>query len=421
MMHRVVSVLICLSLWMLAGCNATGRDAAVSRALNDYHIGRYDLAIQTLEPYARKTDRNYVLNNVRLGSAALADYDLERAESAFYAAYEVINSVGVNNAGRSVAAITVAEQLKVWKGEPFERAMVNFYLGLVYYMQQDYENARAAFENAVFKLRDYGEGKVKEDQYQEVESDFTIAYIMLGRCWQKLGREDKANAMFDRVAQLREDLHPLVEDQRHANANVLLVVEYGHGPEKVTYGDDSIAVLRPKPEEVGPIPRPRVRIDGKGIDLRGLDRAPIDLLELAQQRHWQTFDTLRLAKAAAGYGLMGVGAYQALKDKPDYGSAAAFIAAGALLKASSQADLRHWEMLPRSVFILPLRLPPGKHDITVNVGSSGLSQTWRDLVAPEQGEATYYIRLTPMNPGPFTWPPPHFPNDLGNQRISHAQ
>ena len=47
------------------------------------------------------------------------------------------------------AAAVLAEKLKVWKGEPFERAMVNFYLGLIYYIQQDYGNARAAFENAL--------------------------------------------------------------------------------------------------------------------------------------------------------------------------------------------------------------------------------------------------------------------------------
>jgi 2-polyprenyl-6-methoxyphenol hydroxylase-like FAD-dependent oxidoreductase len=35
------------------------------------------------------------------------------------------------------------------------------------------QNARAAFENSLFKLRDYGEDKeVKDDKYREVESDF---------------------------------------------------------------------------------------------------------------------------------------------------------------------------------------------------------------------------------------------------------
>jgi len=386
-------------------CTPTGRNPEINRAIDDYFAGQYDPAARALQPYAVKTDENYVLNNARLGSVLLADYDLDGAESAFYKAYEVINSVGVNNAARSAAAITVAEQFKVWKGEPFERAMVNFDLGLIYYVQQDYNNARAAFENALFKLRDYGEGDAQEDKYREADSDFIVAYFMLGKCWLKLDRQDKAKDMFDRVAKLRPDLAGLLEDDRPATDNVLLAVEFGHGPRKVNLGDSSIAVFRPKPEEIGPIAPAHVTVDGKPINLLGLNVPPVDLLALAQDRRWQTFDTIRLAKAAIGYGLMGVGAYQATKDKPNYGAAAGLIAAGALLKASSQADLRHWEMLPRTVFLLPLRISPGKHDITVSFGTHGVGQTWRGIVAPEKGEATYYMRITSHPHPPYRWPP----------------
>ena len=69
----------------------------------------------------------------------------------------MINSVGVNDGGRTLGAVLVDEKIHIWKGEPFERAMANFYLGLIYYMRGDYDNARGAFENALFKLRDYGE------------------------------------------------------------------------------------------------------------------------------------------------------------------------------------------------------------------------------------------------------------------------
>ena len=45
-------------------------------------------------------------------------------------------------------------------------------------------------------------------------------------------------------------------------------------------------------------------------------------------------------------------------------------------------------MLPRTVFLLPLKLTPGKHDITVRFpAAAGLVQSWRDLEAPVQGEA----------------------------------
>src|SRR5208282_1903378 len=144
----------------------------VDQAVADYYVGGYAASMQLLQPLAAKTDENFVLDNCRLGSAALADYDLRAAGDAFLRAYEVINSVGVNNGGRSLGAALVDEKIKIWKGEPFERAMTNFDLGVVYFQKQDYNNARAAFENALFKLRDYGDDTDKADNYREIESDF---------------------------------------------------------------------------------------------------------------------------------------------------------------------------------------------------------------------------------------------------------
>jgi tetratricopeptide (TPR) repeat protein len=393
-------------LMVMAGCAPVARSPKVERALSDYFVGNIASAKERLIPLANKTDEDYVLNNLRLGSVALTDYDLELAETAFYRAYEVINSVKVNDPARSAAAALVAEKLRVWKGEPFERAMANFYLGLVYYMQHDYANARAAFENSLFKLRDYGEGKLREDQYREQESNFTIAYVMLGRCWQKLGDEDKANDAFQRAAELRPNLRGLADPRAHEQSNVLLVVDFGTGPEKVTRETYSLVGFAPAPHEVGPIPPPRVTVNGSAVDLRGFDAPPIDLLAMAQDRRWQSIDTIRITKDVVGTGLIAAGAYQGMRRKPDYSSAAALIVAGALLKASSTADIRHWETLPRTTFILPLRLPPGRHDITVSFGSSRhLSQTWKGLIAPSTGDATYYIRISRLYSGPFVWPP----------------
>jgi hypothetical protein len=63
-------------------------------------------------------------------------------------------------------------------------------------------------------------------------------------------------------------------------------------------------------------------------------------------------------------------------------------------------------MTPRTVFLLPLQLPPGRHDITVSFPEIGnLQQSWRGLVVPPQGEATYYYRMNRWWPGPFEWPP----------------
>src|SRR5437763_17217025 len=101
-----------------------------------------------------KKDENYVLNNCRYGSCALAAGQFEEAQAAFLTAYHVINSGDVNDAGRQMQASVVFEGGKVWKGGPFERAMAQYYLGVLVLMSHDYENGRAAIQNSLFSLRE---------------------------------------------------------------------------------------------------------------------------------------------------------------------------------------------------------------------------------------------------------------------------
>jgi hypothetical protein len=142
-----------------------------------------------------------------------------------------------------------------------------------------------------------------------------------------------------------------------------------------------------------------------------VDRAPFDLLAMAQDRRWQSIDTIRAVKSGIGTGLIYGGAATGLYGL-DRGNDAAYaglgmMAAGLLLKATSQADVRQWEMLPRTTYILPLRVEPGTHDLVVDFPHvPGLSQTWRNIVVPDRGEATYYLRMQRWANNLNEWPPP---------------
>ena len=395
----------------LSGCAGWKDQRQAERAIMDFHAGDLARAAKELRPLAKKTNENFVLNNVRLGSVALAAHDLDEAENAFLAAYEVINATGVNNGGRTLGAVLVDEKIKVWKGEPYERSMANFYLGLIYYIRHDYNNARAAFENALFKLRDYADPDKKKD-FRETENDFAPALLMLANSFQRLGRDDLARANFEKLSG-RPMFSGLADYDRNASSNLLLVVDYGYAPQKVTNFDGAIVGFAPTPLEAGPIPRPYVHVDGAIFDTAMLTVPPVDLMALAQDRRWQDIDTIRTVKSALGTGMILAGEIEAIRgmngtgarQRTDLMVAGGLLAGGLLLKATSQADTRQWELLPRTVFILPLQVPPGSHEVTVSFPGTNLRQTWRHLIVPEKGEATYYFRMQPFNEGPFMWPP----------------
>src|SRR5207247_1058419 len=151
----------------------------------------------------------------------------------------------------------------------------------------------------------------------------------------------------------------------------------------------------PSPMEAGAVPPPLVRVDGRVMDLSGVAMPPVDLLVMAQDRKWESIDTIRAIKSTVGTGLLYGGAIEGIRgvngsgarQRTDLMVGAALAGAGLLLKATSQADVRQWEMLPRTTFILPMRVEPGTHDITVEFPSAaGLTQTWKGLKVPEKGE-----------------------------------
>ncbi len=414
-MKYVRTIALALTIPFVWGCPQDDDRHEAHQAVQAYRAGDYGAAEEKLQKVSQQTNEDFVLNNCRLGSTELVNNKLDESEAAFLRAYEVINSVGVNQGGRSLGAAVVDEKIKIWKGEPFERAMANYYLGLIYYIQHDYDNARAAFENALFKLRDYSDSGDKKDNYREQESDFVLATLMLGKSWQRLGREDMARQQFDRVVQLRCDLRVLADEKLNGESNLLLMVDFGYGPKKLARGSDGAFIgFGPPPDRAGIIPRPQVVVDGQNTGDPASFEPTIDLLQMAQDRHWQDIDTIRAIKSVVGNGALIGGGIFAAKGLDEEGSAqrrdlavaAGLAAAGLALKASSHADTRQWEMLPRTVFVLPLRVAPGKHDVMVEFPNvPGLRQELRGVDVPEKGETTCYLRMQRLRPGAYEAPP----------------
>ncbi len=78
-------------------------------------------------------------------------------------------------------------------------------------------------------------------------------------------------------------------------------------------------------------------------------------------------------------------------------------------------------MLPRTVFVIPLQVEPGTRDVTVSFpGVRARADVARGLVAPAEGEATYYFHMQRWNRGPHDWPPPAMRAEKATPRSTPA-
>jgi tetratricopeptide (TPR) repeat protein len=87
-----------------------------------------------------------VLNFQRLGLAAMQKQRPDIARKAFDQAIQRVEAIYANDANAAKArSVFNAEKVKDFKGEPYERAMLYYYRGLLYLNDGDFQNARASF------------------------------------------------------------------------------------------------------------------------------------------------------------------------------------------------------------------------------------------------------------------------------------
>jgi tetratricopeptide (TPR) repeat protein len=396
------------------GCQSAPRNM---NAVHAYY--RYDFtgAREALRGDANlRNDEQIVLNNTRLGIAALGDGDLEEAEQALGKSFEFLSTAGLNK-DRTAAAVFVHEGVKIWKGEPFEQALTYHYVATLYALMNDWENARAAAANSLFRLTDFGadqnaetlarhaakDSKYLERGYTAVDTNFALGFVM-----QAIGADLSGAAgsddLFNAALEINPELESIVEALRARDYDTLLVVDYGKGPTKIAYGPDE-ALVRFAPQD-RTIAELEVAAGGQR-----LISAPMacNVNEMAVDHRWNNLDDVRRAKSMIGTGLLYGGlittAYGA--DRRDSGVALAGLAAmgaGLLTKAGAKADTRYCEFVPQAIYMAPLRLGSAA-DLRVSIPGDPNSLVILDDVQPgSPGKPrTIYLRiLGPGSPAP-TW------------------
>lgn len=387
----------------------------------DMQRGRFPEARRALLPIVSDTSpaaqesREFLLDRMRLGMVTLADGQPELAEPVLFETFLQLRRQGINDDATVEAGIFGESGVIFWKGEPFEQAYAYSTIAQNYAMLGQWDNARAAALNSLFLLKNFGdsargERKSTEDiareaaraekerpgsydeylkkAYRPTKTNFALGYLLAGCAnWALGGRDrDRANEARDQFADaatVLPALRPVADAIVAGNANTILVVEYGAGPEK-SYRDGNTALA---------VFRQLTRSDNQPLVLRvnGTNTENIpqacDVNALAADHMWNNFEDIRSFKRVLGDVLIAGGTVRAASRQKIDGYDLAAIAIGLLVRESAKVDLRYCDTLPQRTYLAAINVQgPGTRVELSIPGDPAASIVLHDLAPPPAGE-----------------------------------
>ena len=331
-----------------------------------------------------------------LAQCELLQGDVDAAWQHFGAAARIMGNWQTSG-GEEFAAVVGSESSKGYTGDPYEKAMNAYYLGMCYLMKGEPDNARAAFKKGILADAESG-----DEKYQ---ADFTLLFWLAGRMSRAMGLPSDAEDFFKETKKADEFArshgsrgeagNPLIASP--LSGNLVVLAEVGMGPEKFAAGGEGeLARFRPRWSAAH---RAQVWIDG---ELRGQTWTLADVDYQARTRGGTEMEGIRKGKAvlksvtrAAGVGAL----YLAAGDSSSTGARdKALVGVGLLVLSAmtqAKADTRHWPTLPSTVQAATFDVAPGDHMLRIEFLSadghvlSELTQTF--TVTTKAGAESYYM------------------------------
>ena len=307
-----------------------------------------------IEKDAREQARNRVLNEMEAGTLALLSGRLKSAEALFGDAQQQIETIYADNPAAAAArGKFVQEASKDFKGDPYERAMVGYYLGLIDLVKGEYDNARAGFRFAMLQ-----DTMSAAETYQD---DMALMEYLVGWTYWCEGNRLSAGEQFERARRIRPELAAPAPDH-----TLLLLAETGKAPRKVRDGQYG-ELLRFAP----PAPSLERQVAFGFAGQQSVALLAEDLYFQASTRGGAAVDAIRAGKASfrqgaesiagtgATVGAVSLGAAllsegKASRQLATLGAAAglAGMVAGSIARSTeTEADDRAWMSLPGKIYL----------------------------------------------------------------------
>lgn len=319
-----------------------------------------------------------VLVEMTAGRIAFMKGDWAQAEGLLADAQAQVETLYADNPrAKAARSVFVPESTKEFKGDPYERAMLGVYLGLIDLSRGDFDNARAGFRSAQLQLT-----WSASEQYDD---DMALAQYLVGWSYWCEGSRSSAAEEFERARKLRADLAP-----PEPGDNLLMLAEVGAAPTKIRAGQYG-EVQRMRAGPPSPMQQVAFRVPtGTGAPAFVPAVMAEDLLLQADTRGGRAVDGIRAGKASfrssadsvktagASVGTVALGAAavqgytghdsRALSGIGVVASLVALTAKGVASSAETQADIRYWSNLPERIYLAVSRLDPAADGAVVETG-----------------------------------------------------
>ena len=305
-----------------------------------------------------------VLNKMIEGKYFLDTKKHQRSKESFLFVAQEINRVwNKPEESKKVRQFWYEEGIKSFKGEPYERSMVFYYLGLHFLREKDYGNAQASFAQSILQ-----DAFAEEEQNR---ADFAAAYFLQALAQKYLESNQLSQTNLKKFKELKKNFLP----ENFQFGNSVFIIETGHAPRKVVIGKRGQYLSYKKGGDKTNLLKIRVldnTTENQEFSISSVDNIywqamsrggrPIDAIAKNKVIFKDTTETisdisLEIAKDISTY-----------SGNDDALAAALVIGIGAAILSQAtktNADTRYWSNLPSNIFLLNLELEEGKHPIEI--------------------------------------------------------
>lgn len=382
-----------LALVLLSGC-ATYQNK-LEEPRNMIRQGQLQAAISKLQELAAEPSGDQLVFLLELGMALHIDGQFKESNKVFMTADKLADEADYHSVSRTTIAALGSEEMLQYKGESYEKLLINAYLAMNFLMLGEYDSAMVEVRRVNQKVATLRANGRKDYEYNplshylsaliyEGDRKFDDAYIEYQKTYElepsapmiavDLVRSATLAQRPDEVKKWKAKFPEVKDDpawKQRKNGEIVFILQQGWGPKKViSRVDHRFPELQRQYSETG---RALVKVDGPGLskgealtlDVYNLEQSAIETLKA--DHAWM------VARKLGAYVAKEVAADQ-LRQKNELLGLAARIA----MHVADRADLRHWSTLPRSFQIARFKVPGGTYKVSAQ-GVTGTGSNTSDV------------------------------------------